>query len=109
MARTVSLDHALGGVLGALSGDAIGTTLEFIGRKPDQDEVVHALTMPGGGAWELAPGQVTDDGELTLTLVDTLAGCAQFPEEEVAAAYVAWANSRPFDIGTTTKQALGGH
>jgi ADP-ribosyl-[dinitrogen reductase] hydrolase len=107
--RTRSFDHALGAVLGALSGDAIGTTLEFMGRKPEQDQVVHALTMPGGGNWELSPGQLTDDGELTLALLDTLIGCAAYPEAEVAGAYVAWANSRPFDIGTATKLALSGH
>jgi ADP-ribosyl-[dinitrogen reductase] hydrolase len=109
MTRTLSFDHALGAVLGALSGDAIGTTLEFMGRKPEQDQVVHALTMPGGGNWEVTPGQLTDDGELTLTLLDTLIGCAAYPEEEVAGAYVAWVNSRPFDIGTATRQALSGH
>lgn len=26
------------------------------------------MGMPGGGVWEVGPGQITDDGELTMSL-----------------------------------------
>ena len=66
-------DAALGCFLGALVGDAAGATLEFIGRQPTREEVDWAMGMPGGGVWNVAPGQITDDGELTLCLARGLA------------------------------------
>ncbi|MBN9165939.1 MAG: ADP-ribosylglycohydrolase family protein, partial [Myxococcales bacterium] len=58
-------EAALGAVLGALVGDAAGAVLEFFGRPIETADVAHAMTMPGGGTWAVAPGQITDDGELT--------------------------------------------
>jgi len=58
---------AKGAVLGALIGDAAGGILEFMGRPPTPKEARNALKrMPGGGVFGLAPGQFTDDGEMTV-------------------------------------------
>lgn len=65
---------ALGCLLGACAGDAAGATLEFMGRRPTRAEVESALKMPGGGVWNVALCQITDDGELTLCLAHALAG-----------------------------------
>lgn len=62
--------------------------------------------MVGGGCWRTAPGQVTDDGELTLALARSLVGAADYDLERVAGAYHAWLLSRPFDIGMATRAAL---
>jgi len=101
-------DAGRGCVLGALIGDAAGATLEFIGRKPDRDDVERALAMVGGGHWRTAPGQVTDDGEMTLCLVRALAGTGTFCIEKVADEYLALYKSIPFDIGNTTSTGLAG-
>ena len=68
------------------------------------------------------PGQPTDDSELALLLARTLVGRAGFDEEAVAGAYARWYHGwthteqpeacthrwcRPFDVGSTTAQALG--
>ena len=98
---------SLGAVLGALIGDAAGGTLEFLGRKPSAAEVANAMRLPGGGVFQLAPGQFTDDGEMTVTLLRTLnASGGAYEPDLVATAYCEWANSRPFDIGNATSQAL---
>ena len=99
-------DAALGAVLGALVGDAAGAVLEFIGRPITEEDVADALTMPGGGIWNVAPGQITDDGELTMSLLNAL---CERPDEPTHAAvhYVAWVASDPFDIGATTMAAMG--
>jgi ADP-ribosyl-[dinitrogen reductase] hydrolase len=65
------------------------------------------MTMPGGGPWLLAPGQITDDSELAMCLlnaliegngsIDTVAHCKWYGK---------WMNSPPFDIGTTTSNGL---
>lgn len=100
-------DAALGAVLGALVGDAAGAVLEFLGRPIDADDVAHALTMPGGGTWAVASGQITDDGELTMSLLAALASEPESPTERAARHYARWVESRPFDIGATTAASLG--
>ena len=96
-------DIAEGILLGVLIGDASGAPLEFLGRKPDEAEVDRALEFPGGGAWSVAPGQITDDGELTLSLARGLIA-GGLPQ--IAQAYAAWLRSRPFDVGNTTARAF---
>ncbi|NET61262.1 MAG: ADP-ribosylglycohydrolase family protein [Symploca sp. SIO2E6] len=98
---------AMGCLLGALVGDAAGATLEFLGHKPTQQEANRAMMMPGGGIWKVAPGQITDDGELTLCLAQALTKSQGFGIETVAQSYAQWVNSRPFDIGSTTAASLG--
>ena len=103
---TVDNDRALGAVLGAFVGDGAGATLEFLGRQPTSDEVDHALMMPGGGCWGVAPGQITDDSELALCLARALAEGSPNPLETTARWYRRWYDSPPFDIGGTTSNAL---
>lgn len=98
-------DAALGAVLGALAGDAAGAVLEFQPR-PTTVEVERALRFPGGGIWGVAPGQVTDDGELTLCLLHALGEARDYVPDVVARWYGRWFNSPPFDMGSTTGQAL---
>jgi ADP-ribosyl-[dinitrogen reductase] hydrolase len=100
---------ARGALLGAFVGDASGATLEFLGRKPSNEEVERALSMVGGGCWRVAPGQITDDGELALCLARSLAGAQAVDRDKVAEAYVDWFNSGPFDCGNATGNAFGGH
>jgi ADP-ribosylglycohydrolase len=88
---------ARGALLGAFVGDASGATLEFLGRKPSNEDVETALSMVGGGCWRVAPGQITDDGELALCLTRSLAGAQAVDRDKVAEAYVDWFNSGPFD------------
>jgi hypothetical protein len=52
-----SKDAAYGAILGAFVGDAAGGVLEFMSGVTAAD-VDAALKMPGGGCWELGPGQV---------------------------------------------------
>ncbi|MEZ5664692.1 MAG: ADP-ribosylglycohydrolase family protein [Burkholderiaceae bacterium] len=73
-----------------------------------------ALTMSGGGVFGLAPGQITDDGELTLALARALtqadpreAAGNIYPRESVASTYRAWMDSPPFDVGQATRAAMG--
>ena len=98
---------AYGCTLGALVGDAAGAVLEFWGRKLEYRDVQDALSMPGGGCFGVAPGQITDDGELALALAAGLAANqGRYDVNEVARQYVDWAASSPFDMGRATSEAL---
>ncbi len=100
------LDCARGCLVGALVGDAAGGTLEFLGRRPSKGEIERALSMAGGGVFRLAPGQITDDGELTIALARALSGAPSYPRERVANHYHSWLRSEPFDIGNTIGSAF---
>jgi hypothetical protein len=105
-ATETSLEVALGAMLGACVGDAAGAVLEFLRAEPTPADVERALGFPGGGCWRVAPGQITDDGELTVTLAVALAEQPGIGEH-VARAYAGWYASRPFDMGQTTARAFG--
>ncbi len=99
-------DAALGCLLGACAGDAAGGILEFQGL-PTPVDVERAMAMSGGGFLRLAPGQITDDGELALSLADALSRSRSFDIETIARSYSRWVDSDPFDMGTTTSLSLG--
>ena len=95
-------DAAFGCILGACAC----APHEMLGRKPDEEEVERALTMPGGGKLKVAPGQITDDGEMTLCLAQGLADSGSLQLEPVARRYAYWVRSRPFDMGFTIRRSL---
>lgn len=100
-------NQAFGAILGALIGDALGAVLEFLQAFPSEKDLENALQMPGGGVFKVAPGQFTDDGELTLSLARGLVASENYSPENIAKSYDAWVRSRPFDIGITTRRSLG--
>lgn len=63
-----------GAPLGLAVGDALGTTLEFCPRDyhPTHTE------MLGGGAFDVAPGEWTDDTAMALCLAASLIECRDF-------------------------------
>ena len=66
------------------------------------------MTMPGGGTWSLAPGQITDDSELAMCqLRGLVAGNGKFDAFQIARYYGYWIYTGPFDCGRTTAQGLG--
>jgi hypothetical protein len=103
----LSLDRAQGAVLGALMGDAIGAYLEFDDDKITDERVEEAYSLPGGGIHGVGPGQVTDDGELTMCLLHAFSKKDGKLDPRLLAKYYAkWFNSDPFDIGFTCETSL---
>ena len=96
-------------MLGAFVGDAAGATLEF-GRRPVTREMAErAMRMPGGGAMGVGPGQITDDGELTLAVWSAIHPWDSYhgiPRTNMIRAYAEWIRSRPFDCGHTCGYAF---
>jgi ADP-ribosylglycohydrolase len=63
--------------------------------------------MNGGGPFNLAPGQVTDDSELAMMLLNGLvAGQGSLDTFKICKYYADWYNSNPFDIGNTCAAGL---
>ncbi len=96
-------------MLGALVGDAAGATLEFCDGTITEEMALEAMTMPGGGAMRVGPGQITDDGELTLALWTSLNSFDTsdvIPILTIMKGYAKWYESCPFDIGQTCSLAF---
>ena len=55
------VQRACGCVVGSFVGDALGAYMEFVQKGIAKLLVKEALAMPGGGTFNLAPGQITDD------------------------------------------------
>jgi ADP-ribosyl-[dinitrogen reductase] hydrolase len=102
-------DRVRGSLIGLVVGDALGTTNEF--REPGSFEPI--TDMVGGGQFDLAPGQWTDDTSMALCLAESLIECRGFDARDQMLRYVRWwregymsSTGRCFDIGNTTSDAL---
>ena len=101
------LDWAIGSILGAFTGDAAGAVLEFYPETIKRVDVDYALQFPGGGCFNVKPGQFTDDSEMALGMMRGLIKSEEFVDQvEIAKEYVKWYRSNPFDIGGTTANAI---
>lgn len=101
------LSRAQGCLLGQLSGDALGSLVEFQGpREIAERYPAGPRILEDGGTWSTLAGQPTDDSELALLLARALVKQGKLDEEEVAGAYAYWIRSGPFDVGNTTNAAL---
>jgi ADP-ribosyl-[dinitrogen reductase] hydrolase len=102
-------DRYRGALLGLAAGDALGTTLEF---KPP-GTFTPITDMVGGGPFNLAPGQWTDDTSMALCLAESLIESNGFDPVDQLSRYVRWkrhghhsSTDRCFDIGGTVLSAL---
>lgn len=100
------LDRALGAYLGLAIGDALGGTVEFLTRQEIQQRYGVHCKMIGGGWLHLAPGQVTDDTEMSLCLGRSLARCAGLDIEDVCEEFALWLKSAPIDVGNTCRRGI---
>ncbi len=96
--------RARGCVYGAFVGDAAGALLEFVGiHNINEKSVEYALSLGAGGRMNVGPGQITDDSEMAMCLLN-----AAFDDTEhlnldlIQYNFGLWLKSPPFDIGYTT-------
>ena len=98
-----------GCLLGLAVGDAIGTSVEFM----PPGSFTPLTDMIGGGPFNLAPGEWTDDTSMALCLADSLIEKGGFDPIDQLERYVTWfrtgylsSNGRCFDIGIATAASL---
>lgn len=105
-------DLVKGTVWGTIVGDALGSRYEFLEHneaieqiKKDTDDN-NKLKILGGGPFNLLAGQVSDDSEMTLCLLQALSSQKKYDQATSADNYIKWFNTNPPDIGLTIKRAL---
>jgi ADP-ribosyl-[dinitrogen reductase] hydrolase len=93
--------------LGQLAGDALGSYVEFQSADAIRHRHPDGVTdLRPGGHWGTIAGQPTDDSEMALSLARSIVDEGGFNPDAVGAAYVAWGDSKPFDMGGTTASGL---
>ena len=104
-------DRCRGALVGLAVGDALGAAVEF--RSPGSFAPVTCYRS--GGPHGLKAGEWTDDTSMALALADSI-GMAGWDIHDQAQRYVDWwktgkysVNGRCFDIGITTRSALGNY
>jgi ADP-ribosyl-[dinitrogen reductase] hydrolase len=100
---------AQGCLLGQLTGDALGSLVEF--QTPEEIRANYpdgVRELVDGSTWNTIAGQPTDDSEMALLLARSLIDCGTFDEEAVSEAYRFWLASGPFDRGMTISTGLRG-
>ena len=102
---TAQSDRAAGVLLAMAAGDALGAGYEF--GPPLADDVdVH---MAGGGSFDWAPGEWTDDTSMAVAIAEAGATGLDLrsPEgqDRIAERWIEWAADAP-DVGVQTRQVL---
>ena len=99
-------DGARGILLGLACGDALGRPVEFQSPAKIRTDHGRLTEMVGQGTWNQPAGTITDDTEQALCIARSLVENQDFDPADVAARFVDWYDSGPFDIGIMTSKAL---
>lgn len=102
------LDRAQGALLGMMSGDALGSLVEFQSASSILRRYPNGVReMSDGGTFNKLAGQVTDDSEMAICLARSIIKAGGYDQASAAVSYARWLDSQPFDVGITTRTALG--
>lgn len=99
-------ERALGAYLGFAVGDALGASVEFMTRGEIREKHGLHRKMIGGGWLHLAPGQVTDDTEMSLCLGRSLVRRGGLDLDDLCGEFAAWLKSGPVDVGNTCRRGI---
>ncbi len=103
------LSRAQGCWLGQLTGDALGSMVEFKSVETILSMYPDGLrTMEGSSVFNTIAGQPTDDSEMALMLARMLVERGDYDAATVLERYKYWLDSGPFDKGWTIENALNG-
>ena len=104
-------NHWLNGIMGVVTGDALGCPVQFLDR--DQVAGNPVRGMRGHGTFDLPAGTWTDDSSMTLALLDSIREKGMFDYEDIMDRFVKWMYGgeytpfgESFDIGRGTSQAV---
>lgn len=105
------MDRVYGMFLGGGCGDAIGSCFEFKGKRYIEETATDAFfkRIHGSETFRTIPGQVTDDTEMAISLMNALLEGKGYKRDVVIKHYRKWLfDTTPFDCGNTIMNALYG-
>lgn len=101
-------DSIKGALYGFAIGDAMGATTEFMSQIEIRAKYGTVEDIIGGGWLNLKPGEVTDDTQMSICVMNALMhsqGKRSFAEQ-VGANFIEWYKSNPPDIGNQCRMGI---
>lgn len=95
-----------GALFGHAVGDMLGKPVEFLSPQQIENQYGKITDITGGGHLQWEPHEWTDDTEMMLLTAESLIDNDKFDPADMAQRYVAWAHSKPKDIGIATASVL---
>lgn len=101
-------DKIAGAVYGFAIGDAMGATTEFMDEEQIKEKYGKVTDIIGGGWLKLRPGEVTDDTQMMMCVMDAIQKRLSpgLLIEECKKNFIKWYQSNPKDIGTQCDFAI---
>ncbi|HHV07264.1 MAG TPA: ADP-ribosylglycohydrolase family protein [Firmicutes bacterium] len=94
-------ERVQGGLYGVAVGDALGATLEFMGKEIVKERYGVLTDIIGGGWLELMPGEWTDDTEMMLAVAVGIDHDFRNPVDAIGIEFLRWHKTNPPGVGTT--------
>lgn len=107
--NTKMRDKIAGAIYGFAIGDAMGATTEFMDAKQIRKRYGKVTDIIGGGWLGLKPGEITDDTQMTMCVMDAIMRAPKDEDEFVKYCednFIKWINSRPKDVGAQCARAI---
>ncbi len=106
----IEMQRVIGAVLGGAVADALGAPFEFglagaYTERFPRPVLGGTGELIGGGAFNWAPGEFTDDTQMGIALAESIIHCGGFDADDVWRRFVAW-RSAATDCGSLTSAAL---
>ena len=98
-----------GAIYGFAIGDAMGATTEFMTEEQIAKTYGKVTDIIGGGWLGLQPGEITDDTQMTMSVMSAIMRRPENPDEFQRFCednFVHWVNSNPKDIGAQCARAI---
>lgn len=108
----IELQRVMGAVVGGAVGDALGAPFEFgpagwYSERFPEPVLGGTGELVGGGAFDWAPGEFTDDTQMAIALAESIIACDGLDADDVWTRFRAW-RSTARDCGSLTGAALRG-
>ena len=98
----ITKDRIKGALYGFAIGDAMGATTEFMTSGQVRNRYEQVTDIIGGGWLNLEPGQVTDDTQMSICVMDAIMDSHKLTSQfysNVGNNFVKWYKSNPPDVG----------
>lgn len=111
MKRSEIRQKIAGAVYGFVIGDAMGATTEFMVKDKIEEKFGVLTDIVGGGWLNLEKGDVTDDSQMTMCVMDSLmelgpdVNYMKF-KHDVAKRFEQWLDSNPPDVGNACRAGI---
>lgn len=98
-----------GAVYGFAIGDAMGATTEFMTAEQIKKKYGQLADIIGGGWLNLKPGEITDDTQMTMCIMNAIMKHPKDSEKflkRCTSNFIHWVNSNPKDIGAQCARSI---